>query len=332
MIASKKRFSKPRRGGGSVRAASSDGGRLPERNALVTGAHGFVGRHVARALGASGYSVVGMGHGRWTREEWRSWGLADWHAADVTLDALATYAGEPELVVHCAGSASVAFSMIQPAQDFRRTVDSTVAVLEHARLRSPRTRIVMLSSGSVYGSVAGSVAEDAPTNPESPYAWHKLVAERLCREYGRIFGVSSAIVRLFSVHGPGLRKQLLWDACGKLARGESSFAGTGREVRDWIYVDDAVALLVAAGDRASPEVPIVNGGTGIPTSVAEVLEELVRAWGRDMTVSFSGQPRPGDPVGFVADTARARSWGWQPRVSWRDGVRAYVQWIERGAP
>ncbi len=305
---------------------------MPDRTALVTGAHGFIGRHVARALASRGHTVLGVGHGSWTRSEWRAWGLAEWHAADVTLDSLLTYAADPELIIHCAGSASVAFSMVHPAEDFRRTVQSTLAALEFARSRAPRAPFVLPSTGSIYGSVEGAVLETTPTRPQSPYASHKLMAEQLCAEYGRFFGQRTAVVRLFSVHGPGLRKQLFWDACNKLSRGDAVFAGSGAEVRDWLYVEDAGALLVRAAEHADPGCPVVNGGSGTGATVREVVEALAAALGAATAPSFSGDARPGDPGRFVADTARARAWGWSPEVSWREGVRAYCEWFLKGAP
>lgn len=300
---------------------------MPERIALVTGAHGFIGRHAARAFAASGFTVVGVGHGAWSDQDWRSWGVAVWYASDITLDALLACGGAPEAIVHCGGSASVPFSVSHPLEDFGRTVDSTLAVLEFARLRDRKPRVVMVSTGSVYGAVEGVATESAPASPQSPYACHKLVAETLCREYALFFGVPSTIVRLFSVHGPGLRKQLLWDACGKLSRHEARFAGTGRERRDWLHVDDAVALLVMAAEHACSGVPVVNGGTGVGATVSEVIGELSRAMGSADAIEFTGEHRPGDPAGFVADISLARSWGWEPRVDWRDGVRRYADWF-----
>jgi UDP-glucose 4-epimerase len=305
---------------------------VPEPTALVTGAHGFIGRHVARALARRGQRVLGIGHGSWSREEWRAWGLGDWRTSDVDLEALQVHGGDPERIVHCAGSASVGFSMAHPAQDFRRTVDSTLAVLEFVRSRGGATRVVLVSSGSVYGSREGPVAEDAPTAPESAYAAHKLVAEQLLSEYGRLFGVPGAVVRLFSVYGAGLRKQLLWDACGRLGGGEAAFGGTGRETRDWLAVEDAAELLALAADRADRAVPVVKGGTGVGASVAEVLEELGRALGGRGRPVFTGAARAGDPARFVADPSRARAWGWAPRVAWREGVAAYARWYAQGAP
>jgi UDP-glucose 4-epimerase len=298
------------------------------KQAAVLGAAGFVGRHTARALAAAGYEVVGIGHGTWLRDEWREWGLRDWHVADVSLEALLTYAGEPEVLVQCAGSGSVAFSMTHPAQDFRRSVDSTLAALDFVRLHAPVCRVVLPSSAAVYGTAERMPIMVAdPLRPESPYGVHKKIAEDLCRSYARTFGVRAAIVRLFSVYGAGLRKQLLWDACTKLTQGEAQFAGTGEELRDWLDVQDAAALLVAAGAHASIDCPVVNGGIGEAASVRTVVEGLARELGVAPQPIFSGARRGGDPVGYEADIGEALSWGWKPERSLTDGLAAYAAWF-----
>lgn len=298
------------------------------KTAWVTGARGFIGRHVARQLARDGWRVIGLGHGAWVRDEWQTWGIDEWHSAEITLETLVTNAGGPEVIVHCAGSGSVGFSMMHPYQDFQRTVATTLAVLEYVRLYAPRTRVVYPSSAGVYGEVQKlPIAETDPLSPASPYGVHKRVAEDLCSSYARHFGIAVAVVRLFSVYGAGLRKQLLWDASQKIAVGENRFFGTGNETRDWLHVEDAASLLIAAVDHASMQCPIANGGSGVGVTVREMLVELFAELKCVDVPVFSGVVRNGDPVGFVADISRACSWGWRPRMSWREGVRKYAEWF-----
>lgn len=299
-----------------------------KRNALVLGAAGFVGRHVARALNAAGWHVVGIGHGTWTRDEWRTWGLTEWHLADIDSETLLTYAGEPELLLQCAGSGSVAFSMTHPKQDFDRSVSSTLAALEFIRVHAPGCRLVLPSSAAVYGAVRKQpIRVDDLKAPTSPYGVHKTVAEDLCKSYARTFGLHASIVRLFSVYGPGLRKQLLWDACIKLETETPTFAGTGEEERDWLHVEDAAALLIFASHHATPDCPIVNGGTGESASVRYILEHLGRELGQEGLLRFTGARRGGDPDVYRADISGALSWGWQPKKNLVAGLADYATWF-----
>jgi UDP-glucose 4-epimerase len=152
------------------------------------------------------------------------------------------------------------------------------------------------------------------------------MAESLCAEYSRAFGVETAIVRLFSAYGPGLEKQLLWDACQKLMAGPATFYGDGLETRDLIHVRDAAALLELAVERASTETPIVNGGTGHAPTIAAIVAEAQACLGTTRAVNWSGGRREGDPAHFCANIDRARAWNWSPTCAWRDGLREYCDW------
>ena len=302
-------------------------------NVLVTGAFGFLGRHVSRACARAGYTVRGIGHGLWTRAVWSDWGLSEWHASDVTLDAMVSYAGEPDMIVHCAGSGSVGFSMSNPAQDFDRTVVTTRDVLEYMRLHRPQARLVLPSSASVYGNaLTMPISLMAPLSPVSPYGWHKQMAEDCCLSYARHFGVSVAIVRLFSVYGVGLRKQLLWDACTNLSRGPATFGGTGQETRDWLHVDDAAHLLVAAGRAASSSQLIINGATGVGVPTRWIVETIANAFGGAGGVQFSQGARPGDPLHLIADMSGAHMLDWRPEKTLEAELARYVEWFKAGAP
>jgi UDP-glucose 4-epimerase len=299
---------------------------------LVTGAYGFLGRHVSRLFAQKGYTVMGIGHGDWSREEWESWGLSAWCQADITVAALKQYSGCPSLIVHCAGSGSVSFSVENPLVDFERTVVTTAHVLEYVRVHAPSCRVVYSSSASVYGAVETvPIREECSAAPISQYGAHKLMAEQMILSYARQFLTSAAIVRLFSVYGCGLRKQLLWDACRKFSNQDTVFMGTGDEVRDWLHVEDAAELMFSASEHASSACPTVNGGSGEGATVRDVLVHLGSSLHRDNPPmpSFSGEQRAGDPSRYVADIAGSRAWGWQPKHGWRAGVAEYAAWWTR---
>lgn len=301
-------------------------------SALVIGAYGFVGRHVARALARRGVGVAAIGHGAWGRGEWRDWGIADWHQADITLETLKTYGGTPDAIFHCAGSGAVTFSMSHPFQDFERTVTTTLAILEYMRTERYNSVLVLPSSAAVYGRVCEMpITTATPLAPVSPYGLHKKLAEDICRSYGQHFGLRCAIVRLFSIYGIGLRKQLLWDACTKLAKGTSQFAGTGRETRDWLHVEDASELMIRACEHASAACPIANGGTGEATPIIVIIEQIAETLSITANLSFSGASRPGDPQHYRADMREAEAWGWKAKRCLQDEVRAYARWFAAGA-
>lgn len=298
---------------------------------LVTGANGFLGRHVARLLSHKGYTVLGIGHGEWSREEWEPWGLNEWHSADVTLRTLEQHAGTPLAIVHCAGGGSVSFSIDDPIADFERTVVTTAHVLEYVRTAAASCRVVYPSSASIYGTVKKlPIREDCHAAPISQYGVHKLMAEQLVASYARQFKTSAAVVRLFSVYGCGLRKQLLWDACHKFANDDCIFMGTGDEVRDWLHVEDAAELLLAAVDHASVECPTVNGGSGEGITVRDILIHLGRNLLQgDAMPGFCGVRRMGDPSRFIANIEGAKEWGWSPKRHWKQGVEEYAEWWTR---
>ncbi|MFT4039435.1 MAG: NAD(P)-dependent oxidoreductase [Thermomicrobiales bacterium] len=295
---------------------------------LVTGASGFLGRHVSRVAARQGFAVTGIGHGAWSGAEAAGWGVTRWRQGEVTTEGLARLEMTPEVVVHCAGSGTAATAFHEPAQDFVRSVGATVEVLEFIRVHSPNSALVYPSSGAVYGRPAQMpVPETAPAAPVNPYGVHKWVAETTVESYARHFGVRAAIVRIFSLYGSELRKQLLWDACIKAQQGDFVFEGTGEETRDWVSVEDAAALILLAASHASPEAPVVNCAAGEELRMREVLAQVLAALGTAEHPRFTGNRREGDLVRYAGDPARALAWGWTPRQDWRTGMAEYAAWF-----
>lgn len=306
----------------------------------ITGARGFIGQRLALYCVGRGHVVYGVGHGTWPPLEAARHGVSHWINGDVTssnLQVLRAISGPPAVVIHLAGGSSVGMAISHPGEDFSRTVVSTAALLEWVRQESPHSRVVVASSAAVYGAGhPGRIAESASLKPHSPYGFHKSMMESLCQSYASTYGISAAVARLFSVYGSGLRKQLLWDLCCKLSGSDRAIelGGDGDELRDWLDVADGVRILEALPDIATPEVPILNVGSGIGTSVREVATLVMRAWHHglepDRRLAFSGLARPGDPRSLVADPALLAAHGMVCGTTIAKGAVEYVSWF-RGA-
>lgn len=298
----------------------------------ITGARGFIGRHLARALADAGHNVVGLGHGAWPNASVE--GVRFWinGAVDASnLSTLADRAGEFDAIFHLAGGSAVGPSLAYPLEDFERTVSTTARLLDWLRQSAPTARLVVTSSAAVYGDAGpGLVEEGAPLMPASPYGTHKAMLEAIVASYRMHFGIDARVVRLFSVYGPGLEKQLLYELCRRCAAAAPGtsleLGGTGGERRDWLHVSDAVAILLLAARE--PIVPnAINGGTGVATSVAVVAQGVCSAWAKALRPVFSGVVRAGDPVNLVADIRRATAAGYIPLITVDDGIADYVRWF-----
>ena len=306
-------------------------------NFCITGARGFIGRHLARTLAMSGHQVFGLGHGAWP--DATAEGMSVWINGSIdapNLSSLAERAGHFDAVFHLAGGSAVAPSLAYPHEDFERTVATSARLLEWLRQFAPETRLVATSSAAVYGDVGHArAAEGAPLAPTSPYGTHKLILETMIASYRRHFAVKGTAVRLFSVYGPGLEKQLLFELCCRCSIAPAGaslvLGGTGTEQRDWLHVSDAVALLILAA-RSDPPPGVLNGGTGIATPVSAIAKLVCGMWEKALLPTFSGICREGDPLSLVADPSRASAAGFAPGVAVDEGVRAYVDWFRRSRP
>lgn len=300
------------------------------KTVLITGGYGFLGRATALMFKAQGFRVVGIGNGRWDYSESSSFGFDAWLDARVTMSGLLTLKESFDVIIHCAGNGSVGYSLSNPLQDFMKSVEGAAELLEYVRLKNPEALVIYPSSAGVYGA-----KDDAPINeldvlqPISPYGYHKKIVEELCESYSRTYGLKIAIIRFFSVYGPGLTKQLLWDASSKLvARTDHAiFWGTGDETRDWINIDDATALIRHISSD-SEAYKVVNGACGIRITVREVLEILRIELGSSVKIKFNNTVRGGDPRFYHADVSKAHELGWRPRISLCEGVKRYAKWFK----
>ncbi len=186
----------------------------------------------------------------------------------------------------------------------------------------------MASSAAVYGDQGHSdLDESVPPAPVSPYGFYKMAAEQLVETYSRFFGINASVVRLFSVYGEHLRKQLLWDALRKFSQDEFGFFGTGYEMRDWVHVEDVARLVCEAIRDDLGPYNVFNCG-GAKAATREVLTELAAIYGAKAQPVFTGQANPGNPVRLTADYSCAENiLGWHPMIGLHEGLSRYVSWF-----
>ena len=296
----------------------------------ITGAGGFIGRHVVAALERRRERVGAIGRGAVCTD-----GCSiDGDITTETLAHLQELAGSPDVVFHLAGGSSVGRSLDDPAADFASTVGTGAVLLDHLRRCAPEANIVFVSSAAVYGNAHdGPIGHGATVRPLSPYGTHKLMFEQMLAGWGSAFGIRSVSARLFSVYGSGLRKQLLWDLCTRLAaNGEVlELGGTGEELRDWGHVTDIAHALVALAPHATPDAPVVNVAEGRGTSIRHVAHLLADAWGGDREIRFTGRQRAGDPERLVSSGEPIGDFSPAFDTSLAAGIADYVDWFRKNA-
>ena len=235
---------------------------------------------------------------------------------------------KPEVCIHCAGPASVGLSMEDPASDFSASVPVTFNVLDTLRRCSPQSKFLYTSSAAVYGNPPSlPVKEDQVLQPISPYGFHKFLCEQLAAEFRRVYGLRTAVGRIFSAYGTGLKRQVLWDICEKASKsGVLTLRGTGEESRDFINVRDVARALLLLSEKAPCEGEAYNLASGKETTIRALQEILVEGLASGVAVRFDGSSTPGDPLNWRADISRISSMGFETEIDLREGASLYARW------
>lgn len=293
---------------------------------LVTGINGFIGGHLANKFASMGHDVTGMD------KTARSGGFRT-YGVDMLEEDLKPVLKEtaPELILHCAGLASVPFSVLNPETDFQANTWMVYRLLNAMRESGAEgCRFVFMSSAAVYGQPSKlPISENDDLQPISPYALHKKMAEDICRYFISRHSFDIRVLRIFSAYGSGLKKQLFWDLHQKAVQtGELELFGTGSESRDFIHISDlSEAVYLIAMDKRERHI-FWNVANGEETFIGEAARLFAEAAGMGAEkVRFQGQAREGDPANWRADIGRLMALGYKKKVSMREGINGYVNWV-----
>jgi UDP-glucose 4-epimerase len=234
-----------------------------------------------------------------------------------------------DICINASGSASVPFSITNPAADFRLNVTNVYLLLHNIRKNQPSCRFLNFSSAAVYGNPESlPINENIYSAPLSPYGFHKMLSEHICNEFFKLYRISTCSLRVFSAYGPGLRKQLFWDLVQKVRISETvELFGSGIESRDFIYIDDLVSAIDIVISNASFTGEAINVAGGKEINIKYAAETFLNLFKPGVELKFSGIAKPGDPLNWEADISKLKSLGFVPRVSFGDGVKRYCEWM-----
>jgi UDP-glucose 4-epimerase len=295
---------------------------------VVTGAAGFIGHALVRHLVAAGEHVVAVDRDACSFEGVRS----------IQLDLsergrLIEHVERGATIFHLAASADVAASVRDPRYDLNNTFAPLFEVLETARRSG--CRVIFPSTASVFDtSQPLPLGERALTRPTSPYGAAKLAGEAYCYAYHRSYGVDVRVARLFSVYGVGMRRFAIHDLIQKIRRNpaELEVLGDGTQVRDYLYIDDAVRGLVALATRGAAGEDY-NVASGVPVRLIDLAQTIAALMGfPGIRIVPTGRSFPGDTPRWYADVSKIQALGFSPSVPLEEGLRRTIAWMRAAEP
>ena len=276
------------------------------KSILVTGSKGFIGSHLVMNLRHSGYQV----------QEWTG-----------DIRTINTHKEPTDIVFHLAAVADPERFRYNPAECFDINVRGTLSTLEYCK--AVGARCIYTSTAGVYAGAGSNpgVQETSIACPNSHYATSKWLGEQLCQLEGEKGNMSSIILRLFNVYGPGQKQPFIIPyLLERLVSNQEIKLKTPNAIRDFVHVSDVVDSLVKSANTSGTGCQIYNIGTGIPTTIVELAtlcEETIGMQGNISTAS----PLSTEHAGVYADAKKANlNLGWAYQTSLEDGLRTVLRY------
>ncbi|MDO8662398.1 MAG: NAD-dependent epimerase/dehydratase family protein [Candidatus Omnitrophota bacterium] len=277
-----------------------------KKNILVTGAAGFIGRHLVKALKSRRFSV-------YTFDKIKGYDVC-------RKNSLAQFLNKRiEIVFHLAGQTYVPDSWNRAGNFYKTNTLGTQNVLEFCR--QAEAKLIYLSA-YVYGPPKYlPIDEKHPLKPNNPYAHSKLLAEEICRLYADVMGVKAVILRPFNIYGPAQRECFLIPMLLKQIKQQGRIiVKDDTPKRDYLYIDDLIRACILAMNYQE-RFEVFNVGYGSSFSVKEIVEIICQCNGRDVPWESLKQPRKNEISETVADCRLIKErLGWRPKVGFKEGI------------
>jgi UDP-glucose 4-epimerase len=290
---------------------------------IVIGSKGFIGSNLVKHLESCDYDIWECDVNTHMSPKYFSINAQNTTFDDVFKEGF-------DVCINCSGAADVPASLKNPLFDYRLNTDNVFKMLDSIKNFSSQCKFVNLSSAAVYGNPERlPITEDCKLAPVSPYGWHKLHAENICREFYESFNIKTISLRIFSAYGEGIRKQLLWDVYQKsLHSNNIEFWGTGNETRDFIYISDLLQIIQIVIENAVFDGTAINAANGEEIFIKDVIATTLSELSWKGSFNFIGKNRKGDPTRWVANIDKLLSLGYKRQYLFEQGVENYCKWLK----
>lgn len=293
---------------------------------LIIGCNGFIGSHLANYFISNNTKVIGCDIHKST-----SLHVPYSQINNIDPDFNQLFLNESfDFCINASGSASVPYSIQNPAEDFRLNVTNVNLILHAIRNHNNTCGFLNFSSAAVYGNpIQLPIDESMTSAPLSPYGFHKLISEQICSEFYKLYNIKTLSLRVFSAYGPGLQKQLFWDIYNKLKNNKKELIlyGSGNESRDFIYIEDLCIAVETLINSANLNGDAINIASGEELKIKDAAKLFIKALNISIEPQFSGEQKKGDPLNWRADISKLNSLGYKPRYNFEKGIHLSGKWL-----
>jgi len=295
---------------------------------VVFGATGFVGRNMVEALSKTNIDFIAsdVTETKFSKD-------VNYIKADLLKpNEVENVVKDLDVIIHLAAS-GLPFSLKNPKLNMDINIGGTLNILDAARKHGVK-KVIFSSASSIVGNVTyNPVDEKHPCVPKTPYAVAKYAIENYLRVYQEIYGLNYLIFRFFNVYGPKQYIEsgaLIPNVLKKIINGEEvTLTGDGSSTRDFIYVGDVVDALIKAANEEKIKNEIVNLGTGVETSIKEIVTICGKVTGIEPKIKYVPS-RPGEISNFRADMSKFKKiFGYVPKIGAEEGIIKTYEWFKK---
>ena len=236
---------------------------------------------------------------------------------------------KPDVIIHCAGSGLVGVNQISHYIHKKKNVDSTKQLIKFIKkLNINGSKIIFLSSQAVYGKInSKKISENNLTKPISAYGKTKLLAEKELKKINYNYII---ILRLFSIYGIGLRKQIIWDACCKFKKNNYFFRGNGLEKRDFLSIKDFNNLIKLIIMNKKPSTSIYNVGSGVGTQIKNLVDYIKVEFKIKNKINYTGNPNIIENQNYISSNDKIKKkFNWKCISKLKIEIKKYVKWFKK---